>query len=154
MEERTHTRYFTFDPPFWRVHQHVTSQRKRWKKWRWLLFACHDNKSAVGANIYIYVRKYNTLQTHLPPPTWLVVFSSRLWFVCVCGAFLTAPWCVWAKHGSRKITPVESEEGLEIACHMAWSYGEGGQADADADAEAGDGCHSRQPGDSIAVIRV
>jgi len=37
---------------------------------------------------------------------------------------------------------------------MAWSYGEGGEADADADAEAGDGCHSRQPGDSIAVIGV
>jgi len=39
---------------------------------------------------------------------------------------------------------------------MAWSYGEGGQADADADADAdaedGDGCHSRQPCDSIAII--
>lgn len=126
------------NPPPWMTHPFRVSistwqangevekppKKKKRKSQRWVPFAWHNNKSAVGANIHIhiYIFTFYTLQTHLhPPPTWLPVFLHVSSAFDLCVFYRSAIAMASASEpnmAAERLRPWDRNGGLRIACHM------------------------------------
>lgn len=150
------------DPPFSRVHQHVTSQWRSWKTTKNKRRGnrrggCHLHGTTTNQllgliSIYIYTYIYIYIlytPNTLAPAHLTACFPSckfRFWFVRFLPLRDCDGECEWAKHGSRKITPVGSEwRSSDCVPHGRASQGEGAVGGRVGVGEGcgGGGCHSR-----------